>query len=135
MELDDALYRLKPMNCPFHILIYKNIAIITALSGENGRYGVPGDPRAFDLTTGKQFTLPENIVSELRKLKSSTEEKDYTEKLLKDSDVKYNIQLTEEPPPLPAGNNLPASQNGVDGSPASQAPSGAMHQTQPTPGQ
>ena len=24
MELDDAHYRLKPMNCPFHILIYKN---------------------------------------------------------------------------------------------------------------
>jgi threonyl-tRNA synthetase len=24
MELDDADYRLKPMNCPFHILIYKN---------------------------------------------------------------------------------------------------------------
>ena len=24
MELDDALYRLKPMNCPFHILIYKD---------------------------------------------------------------------------------------------------------------
>jgi threonyl-tRNA synthetase len=24
MELDDALYRMKPMNCPFHILIYKN---------------------------------------------------------------------------------------------------------------
>jgi threonyl-tRNA synthetase len=24
MELDDANYRLKPMNCPFHILIYKN---------------------------------------------------------------------------------------------------------------
>jgi len=24
MKLDDALYRLKPMNCPFHILIYKN---------------------------------------------------------------------------------------------------------------
>jgi threonyl-tRNA synthetase len=24
MELDDAYYRLKPMNCPFHILIYKN---------------------------------------------------------------------------------------------------------------
>ena len=22
MELDDAEYRLKPMNCPFHILIY-----------------------------------------------------------------------------------------------------------------
>ncbi len=24
MELDDADYRMKPMNCPFHILIYKN---------------------------------------------------------------------------------------------------------------
>jgi threonyl-tRNA synthetase len=24
MELDDGMYRLKPMNCPFHILIYKN---------------------------------------------------------------------------------------------------------------
>jgi threonyl-tRNA synthetase len=24
MELDDAEYRMKPMNCPFHILIYKN---------------------------------------------------------------------------------------------------------------
>jgi glucose dehydrogenase len=35
--------------------IYKNIAIITALSGENGRYGVPGDPRAFDLLTGQEL--------------------------------------------------------------------------------
>jgi threonyl-tRNA synthetase len=24
MELDDAAYRMKPMNCPFHVLIYKN---------------------------------------------------------------------------------------------------------------
>ena len=24
MELDDAVYRMKPMNCPFHILIYKD---------------------------------------------------------------------------------------------------------------
>ena len=24
MELDDAMYRMKPMNCPFHILIYRN---------------------------------------------------------------------------------------------------------------
>lgn len=35
--------------------IYKDIAIITALSGENGRYGVPGDPRAFDLITGREL--------------------------------------------------------------------------------
>src|SRR5207245_9567940 len=24
MEMDDAKYRMKPMNCPFHILIYKD---------------------------------------------------------------------------------------------------------------
>jgi quinoprotein glucose dehydrogenase len=34
--------------------IYKNLAIIAARTGEQGRYGLPGDPRAFDLTTGKE---------------------------------------------------------------------------------
>lgn len=34
--------------------IYKNLAILSPTSGEQGRYGVPGDPRAFDLTTGKE---------------------------------------------------------------------------------
>ena len=35
--------------------IYKNIAILSPRSGEQGRYGVPGDPRAFDLITGKEL--------------------------------------------------------------------------------
>ncbi|HEY4077628.1 MAG TPA: PQQ-binding-like beta-propeller repeat protein [Rhizomicrobium sp.] len=35
--------------------IYKNIAILSPTSGEQGRYGVPGDPRAFDLITGKEL--------------------------------------------------------------------------------
>ena len=35
--------------------IYKNIAIISPTSGEQGRYGMPGDPRAFDLNTGKEL--------------------------------------------------------------------------------
>lgn len=35
--------------------IYKNIAILSPTSGEQGRYGVPGDPRAFDLNTGKEL--------------------------------------------------------------------------------
>jgi quinoprotein glucose dehydrogenase len=35
-------------------VIYKNLAIFSPASGEQGRYGVPGDPRAFDLTTGKE---------------------------------------------------------------------------------
>jgi quinoprotein glucose dehydrogenase len=34
--------------------IYKNLAIITPRTGEQGRYGPPGDPRAFDLETGKE---------------------------------------------------------------------------------
>jgi quinoprotein glucose dehydrogenase len=34
--------------------IYKNLAIVAARTGEQGRYGTPGDPRAFDLLTGKQ---------------------------------------------------------------------------------
>lgn len=33
--------------------IYKNYAIIMPRTSENGRYGTPGDPRAFDLLTGK----------------------------------------------------------------------------------
>jgi quinoprotein glucose dehydrogenase len=34
--------------------IYKNLAIVTPRTGEQGRYGPPGDPRAFDLVTGKE---------------------------------------------------------------------------------
>ena len=34
--------------------IYRNLAIIAGRTGEQGRYGIPGDPRAFDLLTGKE---------------------------------------------------------------------------------
>ena len=34
--------------------LYKNLAIVAGRTGEQGRYGVPGDPRAFDLLTGKE---------------------------------------------------------------------------------
>lgn len=34
--------------------IYKNLAIISPTTGEQGRYGIAGDPRAFDLQTGKE---------------------------------------------------------------------------------
>ena len=34
--------------------IYKNLAIVSPTTGEQGRYGISGDPRAFDLTTGKE---------------------------------------------------------------------------------
>jgi len=35
--------------------IYRNSAIVAARTGEQGRYGVPGDPRAFDLVTGEEL--------------------------------------------------------------------------------
>jgi glucose dehydrogenase len=34
--------------------IYKDLAVIAARTGENGRWGIPGDPRAFGLLTGKE---------------------------------------------------------------------------------
>jgi glucose dehydrogenase len=34
--------------------IYKNLVIIAARTGEQGRWGLPGDPRGFDLLTGKE---------------------------------------------------------------------------------
>ncbi len=34
--------------------IYKNLAIFAPSTGEQGRYGIAGDPRAFDLTTGRE---------------------------------------------------------------------------------
>ncbi|MDH4124714.1 MAG: hypothetical protein OEW64_02205 [Gammaproteobacteria bacterium] len=35
--------------------IYKNMAIVGGRTGEQGRYGIPGDPRAFDLITGEEL--------------------------------------------------------------------------------
>jgi len=35
--------------------IYKNIAIVAGRTGEQGRYGIPGDPRGFDLVSGKEL--------------------------------------------------------------------------------
>jgi len=35
--------------------IYKNMAIVAARTGEQGRYGIPGDPRGFDLITGEEL--------------------------------------------------------------------------------
>ena len=34
--------------------IFKNLAIVIPMTGEQGRYGIPGDPRAFDLHTGEE---------------------------------------------------------------------------------
>jgi threonyl-tRNA synthetase len=78
MELDDALYRLKPMNCPFHILIYKNspksyrdLPVRYAELGTVYRYERSGTMhgmlrvRGFTQDDAHIFCTPEQIESEV----------------------------------------------------------------------
>src|SRR5581483_11575020 len=37
------------------VAVYKNLAIFAGRTGEQNRWGIPGDPRAFDLLTGKEI--------------------------------------------------------------------------------
>ena len=78
MELDDAEYRLKPMNCPFHILIYKDslksYRDLPVRFGEMGtvyRYERSGvmhgllRVRGFTQDDAHIFCTPEQIESEI----------------------------------------------------------------------
>jgi threonyl-tRNA synthetase len=78
MELDDAEYRLKPMNCPGHILIYKNaprsyrdLPLRYAELGNVYRYERSGTMhgllrvRGFTQDDAHIFCMPEQIVSEI----------------------------------------------------------------------
>ena len=78
MELDDAMYRMKPMNCPFHILIYKNspksyrdLPVRYAELGNVYRYERSGTMhgllrvRGFTQDDAHIFCMPEQIVDEV----------------------------------------------------------------------
>jgi len=78
MELDDAEYRLKPMNCPGHILIYKNsprsyrdLPVRYAELGNVYRYERSGTMhgllrvRGFTQDDAHIFCTPEQVVSEI----------------------------------------------------------------------
>jgi threonyl-tRNA synthetase len=78
MELDDAMYRMKPMNCPFHILIYKNspksyrdLPARYAELGNVYRYERSGTMhgllrvRGFTQDDAHIFCMPEQIVDEV----------------------------------------------------------------------
>ena len=78
MELDDALYQLKPMNCPFHILIYKNqlrsyrdLPVRLAELGTCYRYERSGvihgllRVRGFTQDDAHIFCTPEQVESEV----------------------------------------------------------------------
>ena len=78
MELDDAMYRMKPMNCPFRILIYKNspksyrdLPARYAELGNVYRYERSGTMhgllrvRGFTQDDAHIFCMPEQIVDEV----------------------------------------------------------------------
>jgi threonyl-tRNA synthetase len=78
MELDDADYRIKPMNCPFHILIYKNspksyrdLPVRLAELGNVYRYERSGTMhgllrvRGFTQDDAHIFCTPEQIENEV----------------------------------------------------------------------
>ncbi|MGB6744714.1 MAG: threonine--tRNA ligase, partial [Terracidiphilus sp.] len=78
MELDDAMYRMKPMNCPFHILIYKNspksyrdLPVRYAELGNVYRYERSGTMhgllrvRGFTQDDAHIFCMPSQIESEV----------------------------------------------------------------------
>ena len=78
MELDDSLYQLKPMNCPFHILIYKNqlrsyrdLPVRLAELGTVYRYERSGvmhgllRVRGFTQDDAHIFCTPEQVESEV----------------------------------------------------------------------
>jgi threonyl-tRNA synthetase len=78
MELDDAMYRIKPMNCPFHILIYKNspksyrdLPVRYAELGNVYRYERSGTMhgllrvRGFTQDDAHIFCMPSQIESEV----------------------------------------------------------------------
>ena len=106
MELDDAEYRLKPMNCPGHILIYKNspksyrdLPQRYAELGNVYRYERSGTMhgllrvRGFTQDDAHIFCTPEQVVSEIEGCL------DFAEAVLKTFGFKeYRVELSTRDP-------------------------------------
>jgi len=106
MELDDAEYRLKPMNCPGHILIYKNspksyrdLPARYAELGNVYRYERSGTMhgllrvRGFTQDDAHIFCTPDQVVSEIEACL------DFAEAVLKTFGFKeYRVELSTRDP-------------------------------------
>jgi len=109
MELDDAEYRLKPMNCPGHILIYKNspksyrdLPVRLAELGNVYRYERSGTMhgllrvRGFTQDDAHIFCTPEQIESEMDACI------DFAEAVLKAFGfAEYRVELSAHDPSKP----------------------------------
>src|ERR1700742_1678016 len=106
MELDDADYRMKPMNCPFHVLIYKNspksyrdLPVRYAELGNVYRYERSGTMhgllrvRGFTQDDAHIFCMPSQIVNEIEGCL------DFAEAVLKTFGFKeYRVELSTRDP-------------------------------------
>ncbi|KAL6140236.1 hypothetical protein ACLB2K_058536 [Fragaria x ananassa] len=105
MDVEDELYQLRPMNCPYHILIYKrrrhsynDFPIRVAELGTVYRYELSGSlhglfrVRGFTQDDAHIFCLEDQIKDEIRGVLDLTEEL-----LLKFGFSKYEVNLSTRP--------------------------------------
>ncbi|KAK4492923.1 hypothetical protein RD792_000250 [Penstemon davidsonii] len=114
MEIEDELYQLRPMNCPYHILIYKrkphsyrDFPIRVAELGTVYRYELSGSlhglfrVRGFTQDDAHIFCLDDQIKDEIRGVLDLTEEI-----LLQFGFDKYEVNLSTRPEKAVGGDDI-----------------------------
>ncbi|KAH7533449.1 hypothetical protein FEM48_Zijuj04G0131700 [Ziziphus jujuba var. spinosa] len=114
MSIEDELYQLRPMNCPYHILIYKrklhsyhDFPIRVAELGTVYRYELSGSlhglfrVRGFTQDDAHIFCLSDQIKDEIRGVLDLTEEM-----LLQFGFSKYEVNLSTRPEKAVGGDDI-----------------------------
>ncbi|XP_068669676.1 threonine--tRNA ligase, chloroplastic/mitochondrial 2 [Aristolochia californica] len=114
MEIEDELYQLRPMNCPYHILVYKrklnsyrDFPIRVAELGTVYRYELSGSlhglfrVRGFTQDDAHIFCLEDQIKDEIRGVLDLTEEI-----LLQFGFRKYEVNLSTRPEKSVGGDDI-----------------------------
>ncbi|CAA2999256.1 Threonine--tRNA ligase [Olea europaea subsp. europaea] len=114
MEIEEELYQLRPMNCPYHILVYKrklhsyrDFPIRVAELGTVYRYELSGSlhglfrVRGFTQDDAHIFCLDDQIKDEIRGVLDLTEEM-----LLKFGFDKYEVNLSTRPEKAVGGDDI-----------------------------
>ncbi|KAH9745143.1 threonine--tRNA ligase 2 [Citrus sinensis] len=114
MNIEDELYQLRPMNCPYHILVYqrklqsyRDFPIRVAELGTVYRYELSGSlhglfrVRGFTQDDAHIFCLEDQIKDEIRAVLDLTEEI-----LLQFGFNKYEVNLSTKPEKAVGGNDI-----------------------------